>query len=140
MTQYLTKAVTEEELIIMRFQLGLLPAHKRFPGPVVVRCDFCGSKHPIMKYSASQLSTGEVRQCWRWLACQACHSVIEANDYKQLSRRILGGLGIKHPSMVHTGIANAALMEFRTYAIELNPNETTPKTDGVPEGAEPTAP
>ncbi len=62
---YLKKQLDEKDRDSMRINLSVQPK-KISPEPV---CDFCGANHPLVVYAASRMSTGEIRNCWRWTAC-----------------------------------------------------------------------
>jgi hypothetical protein len=59
-------------------------------------CDFCSSPGPVWRYPAESF-----RDQWRgwsfgdWLACDECHSLIEAGDRMGLGERSLTAQGLQ---------------------------------------------
>lgn len=91
---------------------------------VTMLCDFCTMDHPIVVYAASRMSTGEIRDCWRWAACRECAELIESEAWIRLKDRMVAVLrygfrqrGILIPlSLAETAIEHA-LIEFFIWAI-----------------------
>lgn len=52
------------------------------------RCDFCNGPHPHWDYPCETfIALTVVKSLDSWLACDACHSLIDARDWVGLARR-----------------------------------------------------
>ena len=91
--KYLWRPLTPEDLANFKISLAKLPRKMRWKGKPTPQCDFCSHDQPTVSYAANRLSTGEVRDCWRWLACAGCHDAITRNDFKSLERRSANAFG-----------------------------------------------
>ena len=71
-------------------------------GDANLQCDFCSVPCPswryparsFIAYRASNLAGESVGD---WAACDACHKLIEADDFYSLAHRSLDELILKHP-------------------------------------------
>jgi hypothetical protein len=66
-------------------------------------------------HAANRLSTGEPKQCLRWLACLECHAAITKNDFRELERRMQIGSGL--PGDRAAGVIKAVLLGFHADAM-----------------------
>jgi hypothetical protein len=51
-------------------------------------CDFCAAFHPEWVYAARRMSTGKLKEVWRWAACLECADAIEHQNWDVLRARI----------------------------------------------------
>ena len=97
--------------------LAKLPKHQRWMGRSTPQCDFCTATDPKWIYAADRTTAGNLGRCLRWLACDGCNALIEANDWGSLARRGVKGMGA-HGDRAE-GIVRAVFMAFRTDAVEI---------------------
>lgn len=114
--RYLWQPLTPELLAAIRKNLTKLPKHMRWKGKPNPQCDFCSDDNPTVHYAAHRLTSGEVKDCWRWLACARCHDDITANDFKSIERRIAIAMSLNRDEAFS---AKAAMLCFFADAIEL---------------------
>ena len=81
---YVREPLTTADVDQLRVNLSS-QVRKLSPDPV---CDFCGDPHPVWRYAANRMSTGEWRACWRWLACDGCGVAIEAGEWATVESRV----------------------------------------------------
>lgn len=117
---YLKKQLDEKDRDNMRINLSVQPK-KISPEPV---CDFCGSNHPRVVYAASRMSTGEIRNCWRWTACGVCESLIDSGQWREVELRIENWLlrsykdaNLPIPKDLLQLAVKASLEQFHKYAL-----------------------
>jgi hypothetical protein len=98
------------------------------------QCDWCADGVPLYVYASSRTSTGEFRQCWRWMACAKCNRDIENGNWSALERRVrarfkqffgakLAEIGKDRPvpeSLIDEAV-RASLSEFHLYVITCKP-------------------
>lgn len=97
------------------------------------QCDWCADGVPLYVYASSRMSTGEFRQCWRWMACLKCNRDIENGNWAALERRararfklFLGDRmaamfkGRPVPESLITEAVKTSLADFQLYAVTLN--------------------
>ncbi len=112
---YLKKTLKTSDLDDMRDVLSHRKA-KLYPDPV---CDICGSDVPVVVYAANRMSTGEVRECWRWTACQRCSRDIDNDNWEAIRRRLIQWLNLKTPkALAHLMplAADHVLNDFKQFA------------------------
>jgi len=97
--------------------LAKLPKHQRWMGRTTPQCDFCAYPDPKWIYASDRTTAGELRQCLRWLACDDCHALITANNWGDLAKRSVKGMGA-HGDRAE-GVVRAVFMAFRTDAVEI---------------------
>lgn len=114
MTKFLSQPLTPALKAQITANLARLPAHMRFRGKTTPQCDFCAGDGPEHIYAASRLTSGQVQDCWRWLACQGCHDAITANNYDELYRR---AASVFQDQEKANGIVRAVLLAFHADAI-----------------------
>ena len=101
---YLKKLLSAEELDAMRKRLATR-AEKLYPDPV---CDICGSEEPHWVYASQRMSTGEVRECWRWTACPRCSRDIDNGNWDAIKRRLVAWLALQMPHALDYQLSEAA--------------------------------
>jgi hypothetical protein len=116
--QYLCRPITDADRAVYRKNLAKIPKHMRWKGKATPQCDFCAHDQPIVTYAAHRMTTGEVRECWRWLACPACHEAITSNDFKTIERRTASVFA--SPGTQETFAVKMALMAFHADAVQIN--------------------
>ena len=89
--KYAWRPITPEDMANYRINLSKLPRRQRWKGRTEPQCDFCANEKPIVTYAAHRLTSGERQDCWRWLACIACHDAITRNDFTTIERRAVDG-------------------------------------------------
>lgn len=88
-------------------------------------CDFCGADDPTFIYGAFRTGAGELKRCWRWAACIQCSSDVDANDWKNVEKRIVDWLSRVFP---HTparwlhAAAQSAIRGFHEDAVRITHN------------------
>lgn len=86
---YLKRELDAIDLAQVAHTLQQYPGPKLGVGPV---CDFCGDAVPKFQYAAKRMSTGEWRDCWRWLACLECSELVDAEKWDEVKLRIKASL------------------------------------------------
>jgi len=122
---YVKALLTPVDIAQLRVNLSTQPM-KLSDEPV---CDFCGSTRPEWRYAATRMSTGEARECWRWLACDQCGTAIEMGMWLVVESRVRGKLREMVKVMgdgaelfteaILTKSVRAALDQFHEYAKRL---------------------
>jgi hypothetical protein len=83
-------------------------------------CDFCAAFHPEWVYAARRMSTGQLKETWRWAACHECAAAIEREDWVALRARIKAAfidMMAMPTHMIDYAITNA-LREFFEWAVK----------------------
>lgn len=92
-------------------------------------CDFCGDSAPIFVYAARRMSTGELRACWRWCACEPCSKAIDFGKWNLLNARVTDRLRKMLPEGASDRLLSVAvsmaLKEFHDWAVVI------PREEGV---------
>ena len=122
---YVKELLTAADMDQLRVNLSRRKV-KLSPDPV---CDFCGDTHPVWRYAATRMSTGEWQRCWRWLACGPCSNAVDSGDWLVVGRRVrkklrtmvtvivMGGDGAElFTEPILTASVRAVLREFHEYA------------------------
>ena len=117
---YLWRPLTAADRAAFKISLPKIPKHMRWHGKLTPQCDFCSHDTPIVSYAAKRMSTGEVRECWRWLACEKCHDAITRNDFKAVERRSASAFGTDAGQAQFA--VKVALMAFHDHAVQLSCN------------------
>jgi len=115
--RYLFRPLTAEDQATFRINLAKLPKRLRWKGKLTPQCDFCANDRPLVTYAAHRLTTGQVVDCWRWLACADCHEAITQNDFKTVERRACRAFGRNVPQPEFN--IKLALMAFHADAVQL---------------------
>jgi hypothetical protein len=85
---YLKKPLDSAALDTLRINLSVR-SDKIASDPV---CDFCGNHTPVVVYASSRMSTGAIRQCWRWTACGMCEALVDTDKWTAMHRRVTARL------------------------------------------------
>jgi hypothetical protein len=112
---YLKQSLSDEITDTLRANLSV--REKKLSAEPV--CDFCGD-HPVVIYAASRMSTGQIRQCWRWCACPTCERLVDSDQWAEVQNRLISKLMKMLPGMPRKLVASAAgvsLHEFIRYAV-----------------------
>jgi hypothetical protein len=112
---YDRKKLAKEDIDTIRQNL----LHRRVKLSNEPCCDFCGDSSPIWQYAAIRMSTGEYRECWRWLACVDCADAIESDEMGRIEDKLILWLEKKFPEVSQSVlrlIVRHALQEFHLYA------------------------
>lgn len=115
--RYSFREITPEDTKQYRINLAKLPREYRWKGRLSPQCDFCTDTKPIVTYAAHRMTSGQVVDCWRWLACAACHDAITRNDFKAVERRSAGALQ-RGAGKEAAFAVKMTLMAFHSDAIE----------------------
>ena len=112
----------KKQLDGMRIDLYTQPK-KISPEPV---CDFCGSENPLVVYASSSMSTGELRNCWRWAACGVCEALVDRDQWREVELRIENRLiwiyrvtRLPIPEDLIQYAVKGALNDFHRHAIKI---------------------
>jgi hypothetical protein len=116
---YVKKTLDDQAIDNTRIALSVRP-EKLSPEPC---CDFCGAPDPVVVYAANRMSTGEVRTCWRWMACPVCSEAVDHDRWPEMEARV----GERLRQLVHVRTnqpparlirlaVHQALAEFHHYA------------------------
>jgi hypothetical protein len=110
---YLKKKIDEEDMDRMRISLSV-QERKLSPEP---HCDFCGEPHPAFIYAASQTTSGEDIQCWRWAACKDCSHLIDTDQTSVIERKIVAWLKkkVELPNVSESVLLFIARESMRTF-------------------------
>lgn len=113
---YVKKYLDEEAIDGMRLNLAA-QERKLSPEPV---CDFCGDPKPLFVYAAWKMSTGEMRDCWRWCACGDCSHAVDMESWEVIEAKVLhrlhGLLPVSKGSPLILSAVRLAIEEFHRYA------------------------
>lgn len=88
-----------------------------------ISCDFCGEPHPIFVYAATRMSTGEVKECWRWCACWKCYLLVETNDWDAIRKQLVEWMRKVTPHVprhLAEQAAHKSFQEFIDYAKQVD--------------------
>lgn len=121
--KYLWREITDSDRAAILVNLAQLPEAMRWNGSTTPQCDFCSDSKPIVTYGASRMTTGEVKDCWRWLACAECHAAITRNDFIALEdravKKIIGTIGHNHSRKTLQFAIKMALLRFHKEVTQL---------------------
>ena len=121
--KFVWREITDADRASMLVSLAQLPADMRWNERSAPQCDFCSDPKPVVIYGASKMTTGEVKDCWRWSACAYCHDAITRNDFDAVEQRcvskISAGLGRGHSHKTLLFAIKMSLLRFHKEAIQL---------------------
>ena len=113
---YLKKLLDPETMDMMRINLSV--QEKKLSAEPV--CDFCGAPHPMWVYASERMSTGEMRDAWRWCACGVCSGAVDRDNWNTIENRVVQRLKkmllVNKDSPLVLAAARYALEEFHRYA------------------------
>ena len=119
--KFLWREITDADRAAYLVNLAQLPETMRWKGRATPQCDFCSNTSPIVTYAANKLTTGEVKDCWRWLACKECHAAITRNDFDALEQRaykcLSGAVSDRHLKKTVMFSIKLALLKFHKEAV-----------------------
>lgn len=115
--KFLWRHITDADRASYLVNLAQLPENMRWKGRATPQCDFCADSKPIVVYAASKMTSGEVKDCWRWLACQACHDAITRNDFDAMEKRAARVFAAGMDGKTALFAVKMAMMRFHKEAI-----------------------
>jgi len=115
--KFLCRPLTPEDLATFRANLAMLPKDMLWKGRTEPQCDFCAHPVPAFCYAASETTSGEKIDCWRWLACVDCHAEITRNDFDALEKRSAKNLSDGMDGKTAQFAIKLALMKFHKQSI-----------------------
>jgi hypothetical protein len=111
------RPVTSETIEALRLNLSFNP-NKMSPEPV---CDFCADSKPTTQYAAWQMSTGEVRDCWRWVLCDRCSALVNHNQWhavEDLLVKVMRRMASHTSNDLLLTVVRRFVKDFRAHAVE----------------------